>query len=100
TRRRPHRGGWVMPEVGAESSLWESQGWARFRHWYVALELLPPEHAEVLRRWHLLDGTRAEVAAVLGVASGTVSYRRDRALLELVVALKVLGRLESRSGAR
>jgi RNA polymerase sigma-70 factor (ECF subfamily) len=83
---RPTRGG-HGPEVDdeAESETFE-QTWERFEI-RRALDALPPDEREIMRRSHLLGETHARIAADLGVPIGTVKSRSNRAHHRLAVTL-------------
>ena len=87
---RPHRGG-HEPEtdVGVVPISFE-------RTWEIhqirlAIEQLPADEREVVRRSHLLGHTHDEIAAQLGVPIGTVKSRSSRAHRRLAAALGHLG---------
>jgi RNA polymerase sigma-70 factor (ECF subfamily) len=83
---RPTRGG-HQPEVDVQIEA-ESmeQTWERFEV-RRAVDALPPDEREVVRRSHLLGHTHDEIAAQLGVPIGTVKSRSGRAHKRLMTAL-------------
>lgn len=83
---RPTRGG-HQPEVDVQvdgESL--EQVWERFEV-RRAIDALPPDEREVVRRSHLLGHTHEQIAEQLGVPIGTVKSRSGRAHKRLAAAL-------------
>jgi RNA polymerase sigma-70 factor (ECF subfamily) len=83
---RPTRGG-HQPEVDVQiegESI--EQTWERFEV-RRAVDALPPDEREVVRRSHLLGHTHDEIAEQLGVPVGTVKSRSGRAHKRLAAAL-------------
>jgi RNA polymerase sigma-70 factor (ECF subfamily) len=83
---RPTRGGHqgeVDVQVDGESL---EHTWERFEV-RRAIDVLPPDEREVVRRSHLLGHTHDEIAAQLGVPVGTVKSRSGRAHKRLAVLL-------------
>jgi RNA polymerase sigma-70 factor (ECF subfamily) len=86
SERRPTRGG-HQPEVDIQvDSESIEQIWGRFEV-RRAIDALPPDEREVVRRSHLLGHTHEEIAAQLGVPVGTVKSRSGRAHKRLATAL-------------
>lgn len=83
---RPTRGG-HEPEtdVGVGGDTFE-QTWIRFEV-RRAIDTLPADEREVVRRAHLLGETHTQIADVLGVPVGTVKSRSGRAYRRLARAL-------------
>jgi RNA polymerase sigma-70 factor (ECF subfamily) len=83
---RPTRGG-HKPEVdvAVESESME-QTWERFEV-RRAIDALPQEEREVVRRSHLMGHTHEEIAQQLGVPVGTVKSRSGRAHKRLAASL-------------
>jgi RNA polymerase sigma-70 factor (ECF subfamily) len=83
---RPTRGG-HQPEVDVqvEGESME-QTWERFEV-RRAIDALPPDEREVVRRSHLLGHTHEEIAEQLGVPVGTVKSRSGRAHKRLATSL-------------
>jgi RNA polymerase sigma-70 factor (ECF subfamily) len=83
---KPTRGGHA-PEVDVQvdgvsmESLWEGHEIRR------ALDALPPDEREVIRRSHLLGETHDQIAQQLGIPIGTVKSRTSRAHKRLAIAL-------------
>lgn len=83
---RPTRGGHEPEvEVPVDSESIEAT-WERFEV-RRAIDALPGEEREVVRRSHLLGHTHEEIAQQLGVPVGTVKSRSSRAHKRLAVAL-------------
>jgi RNA polymerase sigma-70 factor (ECF subfamily) len=83
---RPTRGG-HQPEVDVPvdgESI--EQAWERFEV-RRAIDALPPDEREVVRRSHLLGHTHEEIAEQLGVPVGTVKSRSARAHKRLAASL-------------
>jgi RNA polymerase sigma-70 factor (ECF subfamily) len=81
--RRPDNGrlGEVTPnQITPEEALREAQGAQRVRE---AINTLPPEQAEVLRRSFYDEDSHAEIAAGLGLPLGTVKSRIRLAAAQL-----------------
>ncbi len=83
---KPTRGGHA-PEVdiGVESQSFE-QTWETFEV-RRAIDALPPDEREVVRRSHLLGETHQQIATVMNVPVGTVKSRSGRAHKRLASAL-------------
>jgi RNA polymerase sigma-70 factor, ECF subfamily len=91
---RPTRGGHqreVDVQFDGESI---EQTWERFEV-RRAIDALPKEEREVVRRSHLLGHTHEEIAQQLGVPVGTVKSRSGRAHKRLAVSLAHLQQTES-----
>jgi RNA polymerase sigma-70 factor, ECF subfamily len=91
---RPTRGGHqreVDVQFDGESI---EQTWERFEV-RRAIDALPKEEREVVRRSHLLGHTHEEIAQQLGVPVGTVKSRSGRAHKRLAVSLAHLQPTES-----
>lgn len=71
-------------DVPADIALLGSERAARVR---AAVEALPEKHRRVVMLCELAELSYAEVAAILGVAEGTVASRRHHALRRLRAAL-------------
>jgi RNA polymerase sigma-70 factor (ECF subfamily) len=83
---RPTRGG-HQPEVDVQvDSESLEQTWERFEV-RRAIDALPPDEREVVRRSHLLGHTHEEIAEQLGVPVGTVKSRSGRAHKRLAASL-------------
>jgi RNA polymerase sigma-70 factor (ECF subfamily) len=83
---RPTRGGHQPEvEVPVDSESIE-QTWERFQV-RRAVDALPPDEREVVRRSHLLGHTHEEIAEQLGVPVGTVKSRSARAHKRLAASL-------------
>ena len=83
---RPTRGGHQPEvEVQVDSESMEAT-WERFEV-RRAIDTLPQEEREVVRRSHLLGHTHEEIAQQLGVPVGTVKSRSSRAHKRLAAAL-------------
>ena len=83
---RPTRGG-HQPEVDVQiESQSMEQTWERFEV-RRAIDALPPDEREVVRRSHLLGHTHEEIAEQLGVPVGTVKSRSGRAHKRLATSL-------------
>jgi RNA polymerase sigma factor (sigma-70 family) len=83
---RPTRGG-HQPEVDVQvdgESM--ERTWERFEV-RRAVDALPPDEREVVRRSHLLGHTHEEIATQLGIPVGTVKSRSGRAHKRLATAL-------------
>ncbi len=86
SEKRPTRGG-HQPEVEVEvegESM--ERTWERFEV-RRAIDALPPDEREVVRRSHLLGETHDHIATQLGIPVGTVKSRSGRAHKRLAVAL-------------
>ena len=82
----PTRGGHEREvEVGTETETFE-QTWERYEV-RRAVDALPPDEREIVRRSHLLGETHAHIASDLGIPIGTVKSRSARAHQRLVSAL-------------
>ncbi|MDJ0771062.1 MAG: RNA polymerase sigma factor [Ilumatobacter sp.] len=83
---KPTRGG-HEPEIdrGVEAESFE-RTWERFEV-RRAIDGLPPDEREVVRRSHLLGYTHDQIASQLGIPIGTVKSRSGRAHKRLAVAL-------------
>ena len=99
--RRPTRGGHqaeVDVQVDGESL---ERTWERFEV-RRAIDALPPDEREVVRRSHLLGHTHDEIAAQLAVPVGTVKSRSGRAhkrLTELLAHVRAQSPTANRSTA-
>lgn len=83
---RPTRGGHEREtDVGVEPETFE-RTWERFEV-RRAVDALPPDEREVVRRSHLLGETHHQIASDLGVPVGTVKSRSGRAHKRLAAAL-------------
>lgn len=83
---RPTRGGHAPEvEVQVDGESIEAT-WERFEV-RRAIDTLPGDEREVVRRSHLLGHTHEEIAQQLGVPVGTVKSRSSRAHKRLAVAL-------------
>jgi len=87
---RPTRGGherWIDGVTDRQvDGVTLEQTWERFEV-RRALDALPPDEREVVRRSHLLGQTHDRIAAELGVPIGTVKSRSARAHRRLASAL-------------
>ncbi len=94
---KPTRGG-HEPEVdvGVEAESFE-QTWERYEI-RRAIDALPAEEREVVRRSHLLGETHARIAEDLGIPIGTVKSRSGRAHKRLAAALGHLRANQSADG--
>jgi RNA polymerase sigma-70 factor, ECF subfamily len=91
---RPTRGGHQPEvEVSVDSESIE-QTWERFEI-RRAVDALPAEEREVVRRSHLLGHTHEEIAEQLGVPVGTVKSRSGRAHKRLAASLAHLQMTQS-----
>lgn len=82
----PTRGGHAPEvEVADESTTFE-QTWETFEV-RRAIDGLPPDEREVVRRSHLLGETHRQIADVMGIPVGTVKSRSGRAHRRLAEAL-------------
>ena len=83
---KPTRGG-HEPETdqGVQPETFE-RTWERFEI-RRAVDALPPDEREVVRRSHLLGFTHEQIATDLGIPIGTVKSRSGRAHKRLAVAL-------------
>lgn len=79
----------VEPSAGPEQALEAAQRGQRIQN---ALARLPAERREIVVLRDYLDLSYAEIAAVLGIAQGTVMSRLHRARLALKEALEEDGR--------
>jgi RNA polymerase sigma-70 factor (ECF subfamily) len=83
---RPTRGGHQAEvELAVETESFE-QTWERFEV-RRAVDALPADEREVVRRSHLLGHTHEEIAEQLGVPVGTVKSRSGRAHKRLAASL-------------
>lgn len=95
---KPTRGG-HEPEVDVHvdgtslEQVWEGY---QIRH---AVDALPPDERDVVRRSHLLGQTHDQIATELGVPIGTVKSRSNRAHRRLATALAHLGANRPAPGA-
>jgi RNA polymerase sigma-70 factor (ECF subfamily) len=86
---RPTRGGHAPEvDVGVESQSFE-QTWETFEV-RRAIDALPPDEREVVRRSHLLGETHQQIAEIMDVPVGTVKSRSGRAHRRLATALQHL----------
>lgn len=94
---RPTRGD-HEPEidVGVQPDTFE-RTWLRFEV-RQAIDALPTDEREVVRRAHDLGETHAEIAAALAIPIGTVKSRSGRAYRRLAHALSHLAANQPRSG--
>lgn len=87
---RPNRGG-HDPEVDVHiDGPTMEQTWERYQV-RLAIDALPPDEREVVRRSHLLGETHDQIAVHLGIPVGTVKSRSARAHKRLVASLAHLG---------
>jgi RNA polymerase sigma-70 factor (ECF subfamily) len=86
SENRPTRGG-HEPEVdvGVEPHTFE-RTWIQFEV-RQAIDSLPPDEREVVRRSHVLGETHPQIAEAMGVPVGTVKSRSGRAFKRLAKAL-------------
>ena len=77
------------PGLGPEQSLSKEQRSAVIRH---AISMLPADKREIIVLRDYMDLSYAEIAEVLGIASGTVMSRLHRARLALREALEIDGK--------
>ena len=94
---KPTRGGHEQEvDVHVEGTSME-QVWEGFqvRH---AVDALPPDERDVVRRSHLLGQTHDQIATELGVPIGTVKSRSNRAHRRLATALAHLAANRPASG--
>src|SRR5690606_37060551 len=87
---RPTRSGHESEVDVAGAGESPEQAWERLEV-RRAVDALPPDEREVVRRSHLLGHTHEEIAHQLGVPVGTVKSRSARAHKRLVAALSHLG---------
>ena len=84
--RKPTRGDHAPEtDVGVQPDTFE-RTWERFEV-RRAIDELPPDEREVVRRSHLLGETHQQIADLLGVPIGTVKSRSGRAHKRLARAL-------------
>jgi RNA polymerase sigma-70 factor (ECF subfamily) len=83
---RPNRGG-HEPEIDAGVTVMSFERTWEIHEVRSAIDDLPPEEREVVRRSHLLGYTHEQIADQLGVPIGTVKSRSNRAHRRLVAAL-------------
>ena len=81
--------GWVIPErhLGAEGDFVQRENLLELKS---ALDVLPEELRETLLMCQFSDMSYEEVGAALGISSGTVGSRRNRALTALRKRIKAL----------
>ena len=77
------------PDPGPEQSFSKEQRSAGLRH---AISVLPADKREIIVLRDYMDLSYAEIAEVLGIASGTVMSRLHRARLALKEALEIDGK--------
>jgi RNA polymerase sigma-70 factor (ECF subfamily) len=94
---RPTRGDHDPETDVAVSGDTFEQTWIRFEV-RRALDDLPADEREVVRRSHMLGETHSQIADVLGVPVGTVKSRSGRAYRRLARALAHLDANRSSSG--
>jgi RNA polymerase sigma-70 factor (ECF subfamily) len=83
---RPNRGG-HEPEIDAGVTVMSFERTWEIHEVRSAIDDLPPDEREVVRRSHLLGYTHEQIADQLGVPIGTVKSRSNRAHRRLVAAL-------------
>lgn len=92
---RPTRGGHEPETDRAVEGQTLEETWERYEI-RRALDQLPPDEREVVRRSHLLGETHDHIASALGIPIGTVKSRSARAHRRLATALAHLA--PNRSG--